>query len=270
MAQPTAPWRIIQDATNDDAYVVLSQDPIWNCFALADLEPPMRQYSQFPIAQQDESNESAICLILRHPIIGQVISPFGPAEGIAALLQQAVLPTRSLIQAQETHIPLLEFYYQPETSWKVMWRMAITQATFRPPTHAPSQSIKRLTSADLPALQNLYGQNSENTFAADLFPQGVYVGVYERERLVAAGGTHALTLKPPVAVLGNILSAPAARRQGYGTSITASLATILFNEGFSTVVLNVFEDNYSAIRIYQRLGFSVHRRLFTGQAILLP
>ncbi len=92
MSPPLVHWRITRDATNDEAYAILSQDPVWNCFALADLEPPLRDYSQFAIASQDESNECAICLILRHPIIGQVLSPFGRREGVAAILKQLALP----------------------------------------------------------------------------------------------------------------------------------------------------------------------------------
>lgn len=48
--QPATRWHVEHDATNDEAYALLSQDLIWNCFALADLEPPLRNYSQFPIA----------------------------------------------------------------------------------------------------------------------------------------------------------------------------------------------------------------------------
>lgn len=104
MSPPLVHWRITRDATNDEADAILSQDPVWNCFALADLEPPLRDYSQFVIASQDESSERAICLILRHPIIGQVLSPFGRREGVAAILKQLALPERPLIQAQEIHI----------------------------------------------------------------------------------------------------------------------------------------------------------------------
>ena len=83
MTPPLVHWHITPDATNDEAYAILSQDPVWNCFALADLEPPLRDYSQFATGYQHESNERAICLILRHPIIGQVLSPFGREEGKA-------------------------------------------------------------------------------------------------------------------------------------------------------------------------------------------
>jgi hypothetical protein len=60
MTPPLVHWRITRDATNDEAYAILSQDPVWNCFALADLEPPLRDYSQFAIASQDESNERTL------------------------------------------------------------------------------------------------------------------------------------------------------------------------------------------------------------------
>lgn len=129
MTPPPVHWHITQDATNDEAYAILAQDPVWNCFALADLEARLREYSQFAVASQDESDERAICLILRHPIIGQVLSPFGSREGVAALLKQLTLPERPLIQVQDLHIPALQRYYQPETTWRRQWRMAITQAS---------------------------------------------------------------------------------------------------------------------------------------------
>ena len=270
MRQPSAQWRITPDATDDQAYAILSQDPIWNCFALADLEPPLRDYSQFALAHQDGSHESAVCLILHHPIIGQVLSSFGLEEGVAAILEYLALPERPLIQAQERHISLLQFYYQPETNWKRMRRMAITSTTFQPPADAPPRHVKRLTVSDVSALQNLYAHHPESGFSTHLFTQGMYFGVYEGERIIAAGGTHALVPTYGIAVLGNILTAPEARGQGYATAITAALVATLFKQHFSLVVLNVFEENSKAIHIYQRLGFQTYHRLLTGKALLSP
>ncbi len=267
MTSPLVPWRITPDATNDEAYAILSQDPVWNCFALADLEPPLREYSQFAMASQDESNERAICLVLRHPIIGQVLSPFGSRDGVAVILKQLALPERPLIQAQELHIPLLQCYYQAETTWRRMLRMAITSTSWRPLTSVPHRPVKQLIISDLPALKNLYTQHPESGFSADLFTQGLYFGAYEGERIIAAGGTHALVPTHRIAVLGNILTAPEARGQGYATAITATLLATLFEQHFALVVLNVFEDNSTAIHIYQRLGFQTHHQLLTGKAI---
>jgi RimJ/RimL family protein N-acetyltransferase len=263
-------WHITPDATHDGAYAILSQDPVWNCFALADLEPPLRAYSHFALASQEESTERAICLILRHPIIGEVLSPFGNRQGVAAILKHLTLPERPLIQAQDLHLPLLERYYYPETTWKRMLRMAITSTSWRPLATVPSRSVKQLTVSDLPALKHLYAQHPESGFSADLFPQGLYFGAYAGERIVAAGGTHALVPTHGIAVLGNILTAPEARGQGYATAITTSLVATLFDQHFSLVVLNVFEDNSPAIRIYQRLGFQTHHRLLTGKASRSP
>jgi RimJ/RimL family protein N-acetyltransferase len=268
MEQPIARWRVTQDATNDEAYAILSPDPVWNCFALADLEPPLRDYSQFAIASQNDSNERAICLILRHPIIGQVLSPFGREEGVAAILNQVALPERALIQTQEMHISLLQHYYQPETNWNRILRMALTSTSWQSLIHAPHRPVKQLTISDLPALKDLYTQHPESAFSADLFTQGIYFGAYEGGRIIAAGGTHALAPTYQIAVLGNILTAPEARGQGYATAITTALIAVLFEQHFSTVVLNVFEDNSTAIRIYQRLGFQTHQRFLTGKAIL--
>lgn len=266
-------WQITADASDDLAYAILSQDPVWNCFALADLEPPLRQYSQFAVASRDGDPEHALCLILRHPVIGEVLSPFGPVEGLTALLRQTELPEHPLIQAQERHIPVLERFYQPETSWRRQLRMALAHASqpslpAMPPL--PLRPAKRLTLDDLPALCNLYRLHPESAFSADLFPQAVYVGIYEGDHLIAAGGTHALSSTSRIAVLGNILTAPHARGQGCATGITAALVTALLEQHFSPVVLNVFADNQSAIRIYQRLGFTTHHQLVTGRAARRP
>jgi RimJ/RimL family protein N-acetyltransferase len=270
MTPPLVHWHVTRDATNDEAYAILSQDPVWNCFSLADLEPPLRDYSQFAMASQEESDKRAICLILRHPIIGEVLSPFGSREGIAAILKQLAFPEHPLIQAQELHIPLLQRYYLPETTWKKMLRMAITSNSWQPLTYKPHRPVKRLTASDLPALKDLYLQHPESGFSPDLFSQNLYFGVYVGERIIAAGGTHALVPMHRIAVLGNILTAPEARGQGYATAIISALVATLFEQQFLFVVLNVFEDNSTAIRIYRRLGFQTYHRLLTGKATISP
>jgi ribosomal protein S18 acetylase RimI-like enzyme len=263
-------WHITPDASDDQAYAILAQDPVWNSFALADLEPPLRVYSQFAIASRDDSPERAICLILRHPIIGDVLSPFGEEEAVAALLQHIPLPERPLIQAQAHHVPLLSRRYRADTTWRSMLRMALSSASWRrPPLPAVSAlPVTLLSPSDVPALNQLYSRHTESTFSPDLFSQGLYVGIRDADRIVAAGGTHALVPAHRIAVLGNIFTAPHARGQGYATAITAELVAALLEQGFSLVVLNVFADNAPAIHIYQRLGFHTYHHLVTGKAAL--
>jgi RimJ/RimL family protein N-acetyltransferase len=260
------------DASDDQAYAILAQDPVWNSFALADLEPPLRTYSQFAVATQQDGPDHAICLLLRHPIIGDVLSPFGADEGIAAILQHVTLPERPLIQAQQRHIPLLQRHYQPATAsaWRDMLRMAIMDTSWRPTPAPPSAPpIMRLAPPDVAALSALYGRHPESAFSADLFPQGLYFGVREGDHIIAAGGTHALAAAHGIAVLGNIYTAPEARGRGYATAITAALAAALLEQGLSLVVLNVFADNSPAIHVYERLGFRTQHHLLTGPAVLV-
>ncbi|MGZ3715434.1 MAG: GNAT family N-acetyltransferase [Ktedonobacterales bacterium] len=232
----------------------------------------MREYSQFAIASHEDTNTHALCLIVRHPIIGQVLSPFGEAEGVAAILAHIALPDHPLIQAQEIHVPVLQRHYQPHTSWRPMLRMAITpgQSPSPSPSHTSQPSVQQLTISDLRALKHLYAQNPERAFSAALFAQALYFGAYDGERLVAAGGTHALTPAHRLAVLGNIFTLPEARGHGYARAITASLVAALFNQHIGHVILNVFEDNAPAIHVYQRVGFQAHHRLITGKALLSP
>src|SRR5579885_850503 len=100
MNQSAARWHVKVDATNEEVYPVLARDRVWNCFALADLEPPMRAYSQCALAFRDDDGMRAVCLILRHPIIGEVLSPFGDEEGIEAILQRV----DSLYQIGRAHV----------------------------------------------------------------------------------------------------------------------------------------------------------------------
>ena len=266
MMQSLSHWRVVEDATYDEVYAILARDPIWNCFALADLEPPLRAYSQFPIAFHTERDEQAICLILRHPIIGQVLSPFGSDEGIAALLSSIELPERPLLQVQEMHVPALLRFYQPEKPLGKLLRMALT--TPAAPNVSPPQPVSQLTHEDVGALQMLYERQTEVVFSAELFSAGLFFGAYKDGQIIAAGGTHVLAPQHRLAVLGYILTAPEARRQGYATAITSALVNTLLQQGYATIILNVFEENEPACRVYQRLGFQTCSRFMTGRAVL--
>ena len=163
---------------------------------------------------------------------------------------------------------MLERYYHAELPWRRMHRMAITCASWRPAPSASPRPVVPLELSDVPALTELYKRHPESAFSADLFPRALYVGVYDGNRIVAAGGTHVLDSAHGIAVLGNILTAPEVRARGYATAVTAALVTVLLDLQFSLVVLNVFEDNGTAGRLYQRLGFQTHHHLMTGRAAL--
>jgi ribosomal protein S18 acetylase RimI-like enzyme len=257
-------WRVNPDAGDAEAYAVLSQDRVWNCFAIADLVPPFREYSRFAVAYETGSARAAACLVLRHPEL-TVIVPHGPAPGVAAILARVDLPERPVVHAQAQHLPALERAYRRRAGWREMLRMAVDAETFVPPA-ALAPAVERLTPADVPALFALYGLYPESVFRRDLVQHGTFFGVRAGDGIIAAGGTHVVAPAYGIAVLGNIFTHPDARRQGYAGAITAALVADLIAGGCPEVVLTVAAANSAAIRVYSRVGFRSHCHYWAGQA----
>lgn len=267
MEQDTGEWRLILSAEDAEAYAVLAHDRVWNSFAIADLLPPFREYTQIATARHRDGIRSAACLVLRQPEL-TVVAPDGDDEGVATLLARLDPPTIALIQAQSRHVDAIEQYYRPREPWQEMERMAVAPVSFQaaPPAPTVAPHPERLTPVDLPALVALYGLSPTGHFRPDMLEHGLFYGIRAGERLVAAGGTHTVAAAYSLAVLGNIFTDPAARRRGYARAITAALVVELFARGISDVVLNVIADNSPAIRLYERLGFSTAHRYLTGLA----
>lgn len=259
-----AGWDVIPDATDAAAYAVLRRDKVWNCFAIADLAPPFRAWTEVAVARERRGERYAACLVLRQPGL-TVVSPFGAPPGVAAILERIALPARALVQARDEHLPPLERHYCLDPSARELLRLAVTPATFRPPP-APGRAVARLTAADLPALLALYERFPENHFQPDALRHGVFYGIHAGDRLAAAGGTHAMAPAYGIAVLGGIFTHPDERRRGHAGAVTAALVGDLFARGCADVVLNVTAENAPALRVYERLGFRLHSRYRAGQA----
>ncbi len=257
-------WHTMADATNEAAYAVLQQDRVVNCFAIADLLPPFRQHTRVALATHTQSGQWAALLVVEHPQI-YVLAPSGQPEGVAALLARLDLPATPLIQAQPEHWPLLAPYYDLPTSPRDLLRMGLTAQTFqRQQPTAPA--AERLSPADLPALLALYDRFSSNHFRPDLIEEGLFYGVRDGPRLVAAGGTHVVARPYGIAVLGNIFTHPARRGRGHAQAIVSALVSELLAEGCADVVLNVESGNAPAIHVYTKLGFQPRCHIWTAQA----
>ncbi len=264
MGADNSGWEVIADATYADAYGVLRGDRVWNCFALADLAPPFRAWTAVAVARETGGGRDAACLVLRQPGL-TVVSPYGAAPGVAAILARIDLPARALVQERGEHLPVIERYYRLDPGGRELLRMAVTPATFRPAPPSGSRSDP-LAPADLGALGALYAHFPEHHFQPDALRHGVFYGIRAGDRLVAAGGTHAVAPAYGVAVLGGIFTHPDARRRGHASALTSRLVEDHFARGCPDVVLNVPADNRPAIRVYERLGFRTYSNYRAGPA----
>jgi ribosomal protein S18 acetylase RimI-like enzyme len=265
-----ATWQIDRDATDADAYGALATDRHWNGYSIADLAPPLRQWTRVAVARPGTSAATAACLFYQHPLFNSTI-PHGDPEGVAAILDAAAeageLPAETYILARHAHLPQLARHYDFPHSHHEMLRMAVSGATFIRPTGTPIP-VARLGDADLQPLLDLYADYPDSAFTPDQLAHGVFYGVYEGGRLLAAGGTHVVAPQYGIAAVGNVYTAPEARGRGLGGAVAAAVTADLLAGPCRDVILNVVATNEPAVRIYRRLGFAEHCPYVEARAVL--
>lgn len=145
--------------------------------------------------------------------------------------------------------------------------LAVTHATrscvehvkmvLRESVRVPATSgVERLAPAHADELAAFYAHAYPgNWFDPSMLATGAYVAIREAGAIVAAAGIHVYSASERVAALGNIATAPEARRRGLGARVTAALCASL-RERIDVIGLNVRADNAAAIRCYEQLGFT--------------
>jgi len=259
--------REIVDLTDDAVIVpVLENQRHWAAYALCDLEPPHRQYARY-IGAVRAGRVEAVALVYAPPGFTSLL-PSGSADGVRAILAGASdLPSNPLLIARRPDLPAVEARYHVDKKW-TMLRMVVAARDLKP---APSVDVRLLAPADLPALQSLYAVWPETVFTPFMFSCGVYYGAFVDGCLAAVAGTHALSARHGIAVIGNVFTRPEYRGRGLGTAVTGAVARALMElmeRGARDVVLNVREDNAPAIAAYSRLGFTVHEPFWEGNTTL--
>lgn len=117
--------------------------------------------------------------------------------------------------------------------------------------------VVRLGQADLDELVRLYEESYPgNWFNPRMLKTDQYFGLRVDRRLVSVAGVHVYSPQYRVAAVGNIVTHPAHRNQGYGTLVTARLCQSLL-EKVEHIGLNVKTDNEAALTCYRKLGFEV-------------
>jgi RimJ/RimL family protein N-acetyltransferase len=253
-------WSITLEADDAEAYEAFATDRLWCGYAIADLEPPLRAYSRVAVARRAE--EVAACLVLRHPAFAAIV-PHGAADGLLALLQRIELPAEANLFAREEHLAALHQRYDYPSPTRML-RMAADASSFEP----GAGGADRLAPDDVPALLELYSTYPGNAFQPDQVASGIFYGVREGTRVIAAAGTHVASRRYGIAAVGNIFTSPEARGLGFASAVTSAVVAELLRNGCREVILNVAIDNEAAIHVYTRLGFRTHCRHYEGMATL--
>jgi len=183
---------------------------------------------------------------------------------IADLTRRLVAPNETFAcLVAENDKPCLEAAYQvldiyPE--WQMLFRGDALNLD-------PGKAVP-LDPSHLAEMRALARVEDLKAFERDPLGRGPWYGIWHPTRsrphrqLIAQGGTRLVL--DQAAEIGNIVTASAYRRQGYGSQVIAALLRDLTLEGLS-VFLQVLKENTAAIAFYEHLGFEKHRQMIIAR-----
>jgi GNAT superfamily N-acetyltransferase len=228
---------------------ILNLDRAWSLYALGDLAPEELMHCEWRFTSDDPP---AVTLFYR-AFDPPVFFAIGSALAVERLLDEAALPKSLYLHIRPEILNLVSERYQRVTT-KMMQRMIL-----REPALADFTGVETIAADDLKELVELYdsrdGKEKEGTFFSPVqVVNGVYFGIRDHGRLVAAAGTHLINRSASVAAVGNVFCLPEYRGKGLGARVTSAVVKALIKEDIRTIGLNVGPEN-PATRLYQRLGF---------------
>ena len=228
---------------------ILSQDRPWSLYALGDLAPEELRHCEWHFTSHDPPAVTLFYRAFDPPVFFAV----GSAVAVEQLLDEAALPPSLYLHIRPEILNLVSERYRRVTT-KMMQRMILQE-----PALADFTGVEMIAANDLKKLVELYesrdGKEKEGTFFSPAqVVNGVYFGIRNNGRLVAAAGTHLINRSESVAAVGNVFCLPEYRGKGLGARVTSAVVNALIKEGIQTIGLNVSPES-PATRLYQRLGF---------------
>lgn len=228
----------------------LERDRIRAAYAVADLDPREFGKTRWGVATR---YGATIAVVLEYTgLTPQPMFVMGEPDGITEILRQQIKPRLVYLAADADHLPAVGQVYRIEPG-PPMLRMVVDRLTFRP----YSGVALRLLPVEIGDLNRLYGYGFTAWLPAESIAHGVYYGIREGGRLVAAAGTHVISAEAGLAAVGNVMTHPDYRGRGYA-KLTTSAVTQELLRTCDHVVLNVRSDNPPAIAVYESLGYRVH------------
>ncbi|NUT22473.1 MAG: GNAT family N-acetyltransferase [Hamadaea sp.] len=238
--------RIVTD--RDEVRELLTRHPGRHLLAIGDLDDAFWPHTRFV---HGWGQTLLLYTGLQTPVVLAVADP--PASSLHTLVAsyQAELPDRFYGHLSEEAAEALRPHFTLDVHG------ILAYMSMKPVTGVAREDVVEIGPADLPEIQAL--QQAANPdggfFEPEMLRAGPYLGIRRGGELIAMGGTHTWSATEKVAVLGNIATHPAHRRQGLAAAVTAALCA-RFGGAIDVVGLTVDVANTPAIRCYAGLGFT--------------
>jgi len=243
--------RVVTD--RDEVRELLSAHAGRHLLALGDLDDAFWPHTRFLHA---EGQTLLLYTGLQTPVVLAVADP--PTSSMGALVTSCLtdLPDRFYGHLSEEAVEALRPHFTIDVHG-ILAYMSVKRVT-----RAGLVPVVELGAADLAEIERLQrAANPEGGFfEPDMLRAGPYLGIRRDGDLVAMAGTHTWSPAEKVAVLGNIATHPAHRRQGLAAAVTAALCARL-GSTVDVIGLTVDVANTAAIRCYAGLGFTEDARV---------
>ncbi len=240
-------------STNDKAAIesFLSQDPLLHIYELGDLDPFFWPQTTWYAAGADSIKSLALVYDGTHTptLLAFERAPSGLTDLLPAASNE--LPDTMHAHVSPHLVPCLE------TCFEVHDHGCFLKMALPAPTQLPgsAHACEFFTVEDREELESFYAQAyPENWFDSRMLETGFYAGVREDGQVACVAGVHVYSEEYDIAALGNIATAPSARRRGLARASTAVLCEAL-RQKVTRIGLNVSANNESAVGCYQGLGF---------------
>ena len=230
----------------------LEHDRLFAAYALCDLED--REFGRTRWGVAWASGEAVAIGLEYSGLSPQPLFVMGSNDGIDAILRDLLRPRAAYIATRHEAVPAVERHYRLDLG-PPMVRMWVDRSTFQP---YPAD-VQRLLPVEIGELNRLYSLGFASWLPSSAIADGVYYGIRVGGKLVAAAGTHVISTRARLGVVGNVLTHVDHRGRGYATAVTGAVTAELLRM-CEQVVLNVRSDNPPALQAYRRLGYEEHVR----------
>lgn len=244
--------RVRQLTDKDEILRFLETDLLYAAYAVGDLEPALFAESEWAGAAE-EGQLRTLALHFKG-LDPPALFLMGDPAGLAIILRLGLRPERVYLTCRQAHLAAAQAFYDTEPPIP-MWRMSVRWGDFKA---VRSSQVLALSPRHTDELERLYAQGGADAFSPTQLATGIFYGVRDRGRVVAAAGTHLVSPAYGMGAVGNVYTDEAYRGRGYGTATTSAVVAGLFRRNIRHVFLNVAQTNSAAIQIYERLGFTKH------------
>ncbi|HEX2532437.1 MAG TPA: GNAT family N-acetyltransferase [Chitinophagaceae bacterium] len=146
------------------------------------------------------------------------------------------------------------------SGWKLVLEKDLFQMICREPVllNEEDGGLVPLEEKDVPAMLELTARTNPGPFLPRTIDFGHYEGIFQGAELVAMTGQR--LLPDPYTEISAVCTHPGHTGKGYAARLIRSQLARIRAEG-RIPILHVYPDNYGAVKLYEKLGFTVRKQI---------